>query len=175
MPGSSPPTAKQLRRRCAERFDILWDRTLAEGEKPDDLLDDRTGVDAAIAQVFDGGFAEAAESSTHTIEELVFTSPVEAWFRYSIDSINGHFGPRWGAANLIDGVWVFPRALVCQDLGLAGGSCDPWAEQIYPPSWYERYGAPYGECYQNEDGTEVCETFAGDAIPIPTTTVPAQP
>ncbi len=107
--GDQPADPAAAEAAIGQRFDILWDRTLVEGDKPTDLLDDRTGVDEAIAQVFEGGFAEAADSATHTIEELVFTSPSEAWFRYSIDSINGHFGPRFGYANLVDGVWVFPE------------------------------------------------------------------
>ena len=69
--------------------------------------------------------ADSAESATQTIEELVFTSRTDAWFRYGIDRINGYFSPRYGTATLVDEVWVFPRAVVCQDLGLAGGGCEP--------------------------------------------------
>jgi hypothetical protein len=135
------------------------------------LLDDRTGVDDAIAQVLEGGFADSAESATHTVEELVFTSPTEAWFRYGIDTSDGYFGQRYGTATLTDGVWVFPRALVCQDLGLAGGGCEPWVEAIYPPSWYERYGDPYNECRISETGEEICELSGDGPFPPPTTIV----
>lgn len=170
--GEQPADQAAAEAALVERFEILWDRSIAEDAKPDDLLDDRTGVDDAIAQVFDGVYADSADSATHTIEELVFTSPTEAWFRYGIDTINGFFGERYGTATLTDGVWVFPRALVCQDLGLAGGGCEPWAEPIYPPSWYERYGDPYSVCWIDEDGAEVCAEPDGGYAPIPTTTVP---
>lgn len=160
--GEQPVDPAAAEAALLERFEILWDRSIAEGNKPDDLLDDRTGVDEAITMVFDGMYSDSADSAAHTVEELVFTSPTEAWFRYGIDTINGYFSPRYGTATLVDGVWVFPRALVCQDLGLAGGGCDPWAEQIYPPSWFERYGDPYSECWITENGEEVCETSATD-------------
>ena len=176
-PGQQPADRAAAEAELLERFAILWDRSLPEADKPDDLLDDRTGVDEAIAQVFEGGLAESAESAEHFVDEVVFTSPTEAWFMYGIDTINGYFGQRYGTATLTDGVWVFPRALVCQDLGLAGGGCEPWVEQIYPPSWYERYGDPYSECWIDEDGTEVCESFAYEEgyvdgpAPVPNTTI----
>lgn len=176
-PGEQPADRAAAEAALLERFAILWDRSLPEADKPQDLIDDRTGVDEAIAQVLEGGLAESAQSAQHTVDEVVFTSPTEAWFMYGIDTINGYFGQRYGTATLTGGVWVFPRALVCQDLGLAGGGCDPWAEQIYPPSWYERYGDPYSSCWIEEDGTEVCETMAIEEgwvdgpAPIPATTI----
>ena len=180
--GEQPADPAAAEAALRERFDLLWNVVLAADEKPDDLLDDRTGVDAAIAAVLSGSFSDAAESATHIIEELVFTSPTEAWLRYGVDTTNGYFGQRYGTATLTNGVWVFPRALVCQDLSLAGGQCEPWVDAIYPPAWYERYGEPAEQCYETEDGT-VCEA-SGEAwaepaleapaaeLPVPTTTVP---
>jgi hypothetical protein len=91
-------------------------------------------------------------SAVTTIEELVFTSPEEAWFRYSIDTSNGMFGPRYGTAHLIDGSWRFARAVVCQDLALAGAMCEPPVEPIMPPS-----ARIAGRCIETPDGA-TCES-----------------
>ena len=143
-----------------ERFQLLWNLDIASEDKPSDLLDDDTAIDDVREQIAAGEFADAAAGAVQTIEELVFTSPTEAWFRYSIETSITDFFDRYGTATLVDGVWVFPRALVCQDAALAGGQCSPPAEPIYPPAWYERYGGPYAqECFVTEDGEEVCEGY----------------
>ncbi len=168
--GQQPSDRVAAEAALRDRFQALWDGTIGD-DMLADLLDDSTGVDQAIAQIFDGVYSESAESATQTIEDFVFTSPTEAWFRYGIDTINGYFGQRYGYANLIDGLWVFPRALVCQDLSLAGGGCEPWVDSIYPPSWYERYGHPYTECYKDDNGEEVCQPLDGPLVNSPVSTV----
>lgn len=120
--GEQPADPAAAEDAVRERFDLIWDRSVPPEDKPG-LIDDRTGIDAAVEEVDGGSLAEAAESSGHVIEELVFTSPTEVWFRYGIDTVNGYFGDRFGYADLVDGVWVFPRDLMCQDLALAGGDC----------------------------------------------------
>lgn len=154
--GEQPADPAAARAAFDERFALLWDRTVED--KPAGLIDDDTGIEAATEAVFAGGFAEAAESAQHVIEEFVFTSPTEAWFRYGIDTSNGYFGQRYGFATLNDDGWTFPRALVCQDLSLAGGTCEPQPYQIYPPSWYDQSGGQ--QCiYDPIDGAETCATF----------------
>jgi hypothetical protein len=98
-----------------------------------DLIDDPTGVAEARQQVQDGGFADDAAGASATIDELVFTAPDEAWFRYSIDTPGNDFDNRYGIAVLVDGVWKITRSTVCQDLSLAGGDCGGDWEQISPP------------------------------------------
>lgn len=155
--GDQPADVEAAEAALLERWNLLWDRLATD--KPDGLIDDRTGVDEAIEQVFSGGLVASAESAVHVMEEMVFTSPTEAWYRYGIDTINGYFGERYGTATLTDAGWVFPRAVVCNDLALGGGSCDPGFEAIYPPSWYEQYGS---QCFIDEQtGDEVC------AVPTP--------
>lgn len=100
------------------------------------LIDDPTGVADAREQVQSGGFADDAASATATIDELVFTAPDEAWFRYSIDTPGNDFDNRYGIAVLVDGVWKVTRSTVCQDLSLAGGDCGGGWEPIYPPGAY---------------------------------------
>jgi hypothetical protein len=98
-----------------------------------DLIDDPTGVAEARQQVQEGGFAEDAAGASATIDELVFTGPDEAWFRYSIDTPGNDFDNRYGIAVLVEGVWKITRSTVCQDLSLAGGDCGGDWQQIYPP------------------------------------------
>jgi hypothetical protein len=174
--GEQPADPAAARAEIEARFALLWAQDVPRDDKPDDLLDDWTGVQDAVASAQEGAYSETAGTAIHTIDELVFTSPTDAWFRYSIDTDVSFFGDRYGTAALVDGVWQFPRALICQDLGLAGAGCEPWAENIFPPSWYERYGGPFDECWIEQDGEEVCEEtpFSGEVpfVPVPNTAPP---
>jgi hypothetical protein len=96
------------------------------------FIDDPTGVAEAREQVQSGVFADDAASAIATIDELVFTAPDEAWFRYSIDTPGNDFDNRYGIAVVVDGVWKITRSTVCQDLSLAGGDCGGGWEPIYP-------------------------------------------
>lgn len=100
------------------------------------LIDDPTGVAEARQQVEEGGFADDAAGASATIDELVFTAPDEAWFRYSIDTPGNDFDNRYGIAVLVDGAWKITRSTICQDLSLAGGDCGPGWEPIFPPGAY---------------------------------------
>lgn len=136
-PPELPPAGEQPDDRDAAEqevravFDLLWDRDIPLDEKV--VLDDDTGVAEAIDQVDNGGFGEAAETAVHTMTELVFTSPTEAWFMYDLETSVTNFPNRFGIAYRIDGVWVISRAVICQDLSLGGGQCFPFVDQIYPP------------------------------------------
>jgi hypothetical protein len=109
-----------------------------------DLIDDPTGVAEARQQVQEGGYADDAAGASATIDELVFTAPDEAWFRYSIDTPGNDFDNRYGIAVLVEGVWKITRSTVCQDLSLAGGDCGGDWQQIYPPGPFpdEEFLAP---------------------------------
>lgn len=104
-----------------------------------DRIDDPTGVEAAVEQVADGGFQEEAASAQAIVEELVFTDPQTAWFRYRIETSGIDLDGRFGTAVLVDGTWKITRATICQDLSLAGGWCDDDVRTIRPP------GAALGE------------------------------
>lgn len=160
-PGEQPADPAGARTAIEERFALLWDQSIDRADKPP-LLDDDTGVDAAAEAVRAGGLADTARTAVFTIEELVFTAPDRAWFRYSIDTDVTYFGDRYGVARLSDGGWIFPRALMCQDLALAGGMCDPPFQQIVPPSWYEVNGSL---CTYDETGmAEECTGYDASAI-----------
>lgn len=131
-PGEQPDDPAATEQQVRDVFDLLWDRDIPLDEKV--VLDDPTGVADAIEQVDDGGFADTAQSAEHTITEVVFTSPTEAWFTYDLNTDVTDFTNRFGIAYRIDGVWVISRAVICQDLALAGGQCIPFADEIRPPS-----------------------------------------
>lgn len=100
-----------------------------------------------------GGMAEVAATAEHTIDELVFTASDEAWFRNTISTPLGEFGGRYGIARFDGSNWQIPRATICQDLALAGGTCRPAAVRIEPTepeNWddvmaeYDRMSELYG-------------------------------
>lgn len=115
------------------------------------FVDDTTGLADAFEQVATGPFADVAGTAVHTVQELVFTSPTEAWFRYSIDTSITGFANRYGRAVLVDGQWKITRQTVCQDLALATATCTPDAGgTIYPPGsehWYDQF---YGDVLEDE-------------------------
>ena len=117
--------------------------TVGTDDVGSDLIDDPTGVAEAREQVQEGGFADDAAGATATIDELVFTTPAEAWFRYSIDTPGNDFDNRYGIAVLVDGVWKITRATVCQDLALAGGDCGGGWQTIYPPGAFPEMEEQY--------------------------------
>ena len=132
-PGEQPADAAAVKDSIIERFELLWNVDIDREDKPDDLLDSWEGVAAASDAVMSGGFADAARTARRTITGFVFTSPTQAWFRYDIETSVTNFNDRFGFANLIDGTWRLGRAVMCQDLALAGGMCEPPVETIQPP------------------------------------------
>ena len=131
-PGEQPDDPSAAEQEVRDVFDLLWNRDIPLDEKV--VLDDTTGVAEAIEQVDNGGFAGTAQTAQHTITGVVFTSPTEAWFTYDLNTDITDFTNRFGIAYRIDGVWVISRAVICQDLALAGGQCIPFADEIRPPS-----------------------------------------
>ena len=129
-----PADAAAVERIIRNRFDLLWDANRPREDKPDDLLDDWTGVVEASAEVFAGRFGEAAKSAIHLVTGFVFVSPTVAWVTYDISTINGRFTNRFGYATLIDGSWRLSRDVICQDLALAGAMCEPSSNTIQPPA-----------------------------------------
>jgi hypothetical protein len=132
-PGVGPADPAAAEADIAARFTLLYDGSVAAEDKPADLLDDDAGVAEARQAVLDGGFAESARTARVEIDELVFTAPDEAWFRYTIRSDSGDFRDRFGVVHLVAGSWRFARAVLCQDLALAGGTCEPYVDPVLPP------------------------------------------
>lgn len=132
--GAQPTEAAAAEGLIRERFALLFDQSIPAGDKPADLLDDRTGVDDALQALASGPFGDASVTAEYVIDELVFTSPTEAWFRYTISTTVGVFSDRFGIARLNNGVWQIVRAVLCQDLAFAGAPCNPDVLPIQPPA-----------------------------------------
>jgi hypothetical protein len=168
--GEQPADAAAAEAAVRGVFTELFGSTTPFEEKPAGLLDDDTGVAAAIEVARGGDYADAVATAEYTIEDFVFTNPTEAWFRYSISTGMSYFSQRYGTAHLIDGSWRISRGVICQDLALAGAPCEPDPGPIYPESWYDMYGAPLmtDACMETEAGAAVCEAAAGaNAVPPP--------
>ncbi len=99
----------------------------------DDRFDDPTGITDAREEIRSGSSEEAVANAEAIVEELVFTSPTEAWFRYRIETTTGTFAGRFGIAVNIEETWKITRNTICQDLALAGGSCGGFIDNIRPP------------------------------------------
>ena len=132
-PGDQPADAAFAEETIIDLMSRIYGNNDDESFDTLDFIDDPTGVAAAREQVSEGSFEDAAASANAIVEEIVFTTPTEAWFRYRIETTTGTFGDRFGIAVDIDGEWKITRQTICQDLGLAGGSCGgEYIENIYP-------------------------------------------
>ena len=141
VPGAdqpSDPAAAEQQIRAV--FDALFDSSIEPKDKPDDLLDDPTGIDIALEEVRNGSFGELARSAVYILNDMVFTTAEQVWFDYDIQTDTNVFAGRFGVANLIDGKWRIARAVVCQDLALAGVQCDPSSAPLIPPG--SEFGVP---------------------------------
>lgn len=169
QPGEQPVDADAAEAEIRANVALVYDQTVDRQDKPDHLLDDWTGVAEAQAAVGEAGFADAAASAAHTVEELVFTSPTEAWFRYRLDTSAGAFTGRFGVVRFIDGNWSLVRATLCQDLALAGGTCaDGRHFQVMPGS--DVFEFPYDDVVY-DDFFEYPD-HAVSPMTVPTTMVP---
>lgn len=131
--GSPPADAAAAERQIRSRFERLWNAEVPFETKGVDLLDDVTGVADALAFVPPGSYADSSGGTVHTLTTLVFTAPTEAWFTYDILSPVTTFVNRFGVVRLLDGVWKFDRAVICQDIALSGATCIPEAVTLVPP------------------------------------------
>lgn len=89
------------------------------------VIDDPSGLDVARRQVQDNGFGDEAEAAAVTIQDLVFVSPTEASFTYTLTTPAANFADQFGRARLLDGVWKITRGTLCQDMEKAGAVCPP--------------------------------------------------
>jgi hypothetical protein len=130
QPANPDGAATEIRQRHA----LLVDLSVPSNLKPNDLLDDDTGVFDARATLDTSPFSDLASSAVFSIDELVFTRPDEAWFRYTITTTSATYADRFGIAVFNGEVWQITRATVCQDLALALAPCAPDPPTIPLPS-----------------------------------------
>ncbi len=174
--GEQPADAPAAEAAVRDVFTTLFGSTTPFEDQPAGLLDDDTGVAAAIEVARNGDYADAVATAEYTIEDFVFTSPTEAWFRYAINTGESYFSQRYGTAHLIDGSWRISRGVICQDLALAGAPCEPDPGPIYPESWYDMHGSAEA-CMEGEGGETLCSAMAEskpntEANTVPTTVAP---
>jgi hypothetical protein len=145
--GAQPADPSTAEAQIRERYALLVDQAIPSDEKPTDLLDDDTGVATAVATLNRGQYADDAANAIYTVDELVFSSPSEAWFRYTITTPASTFPDRFGHAAFNGTVWQITRATLCQDLSLAQAPCSPLTEPVLPidpefdaalAEWYSR-------------------------------------
>src|SRR6056297_1142780 len=156
-------------------YERALDRSVPLSADDPVAVDDLTGLEDAAAEVDAGELAEAAASAEHAVDEMVFTSPDEAWFRYTISTTVGEFGGRFGIARFDGSSWKITRDTICQDLAMAGGTCVPPSSTIEPPEpeyWpeviaaYERTSALYWsswDCLPHPFGPGPCDDV--DTVP----------
>ena len=136
--GAQPANADAAAASIRQRHALLVDRSVPADQKPTDLLDDNTGVQPAIAKMDAGPYRDIAASATYSIDELVFTQPDVAWFRYTITTSSSTYTDRFGTAVFNGKVWQITRATICQDLAFAQAPCEPnpSAVELPPnPTW----------------------------------------
>ena len=133
-PGMQPVDSDAAATLIRQRHGLLVDHSVTADHKLADLLDDDTGVQDAIAALDAGQYSDIAASATYSIDDLVFTKPDEAWFRYAITTTTTTYGDRFGIAVFDGTVWRITRATICQDLALALAPCQPTPPTIEPPS-----------------------------------------
>lgn len=142
-PGAQPANPDGAAAQIRGRHALLVDQSVPADQKPVDLLDDYTGVQAAIDGLATSQFRDAAASAKYTIDDLVFTQPDEAWFRYTITTSTSTFSDRIGHATFSSGAWHITRATICQDLALAQSPCRPDEQTVLPadPAYDAAYHA----------------------------------
>lgn len=131
--GEQPTDPSAAEARILAVYAEAVDRTVPLAAEDPPSVDDITGIEDAAAAVDAGEMAEVAATAEHTVDELVFTAPDEAWFRYTISTTLGSFGGRYGVARFDGSNWQITRATICQDLAMAGGECKPAADRVEPP------------------------------------------
>lgn len=132
-PGRQPTNPTAAEAQIRQRHALLVDQSIPFDEKPAGLLDDATGVQDAIARMDAGPCRDVAASAKYDIDQLVFTRPEEAWFRYTIATSTQTYVGQFGMAVLGDAGWQITRDTICQDLAAAAASCQPEPTPIDPP------------------------------------------
>lgn len=174
-----PPAGEQPLDPLAAEAQILdayaraLDRSVLLPDEDPPSVDDFIGIPEAAAEVDAGAMADVAATAEHTVDELVFTAPDEAWFRYTITTSIGVATGQYGIARFNGQVWQITRDTLCQDLARAGGTCEPASGQNQPPipaGWsqviaeYDQLSSLYWsqDCLPPPFGPESCEEYTTD-------------
>jgi hypothetical protein len=109
--------------------------SLYENIEDDDAIfqyvDDPSGLDLLMDDVLKGEFKNGYRKMSAEIVDLIYFSPVEASFMYTLD-LDPLLGPEnfdndwfrlFGRARLVDGTWRITRTTICRDIEMSGTQC----------------------------------------------------
>jgi hypothetical protein len=94
-------------------------------------VDDPSGLDLLMDDVLKGDFKDGYRKMSAEIVDLIYFSPVEASFMYTLD-LDPLLGPEnfdndwfrlFGRARLVDGTWRITRTTICRDIEMSGTQC----------------------------------------------------
>ncbi len=122
--GLEPDSPEEARAGVLHAFDVAYD-----GAKPIEerlsFVEDPIGVGDAIAATANGPYAAQAARSRVRVDDVNFTSGVQASVRYVVVSGGeAQLDRRVGIARSVAGTWKVTRETICADLDAAGASCD---------------------------------------------------
>ena len=119
----TPPDVASARASITSAFTAVYNGGLAD-EARLALIDDPTGVDAAIMAARAGANAAVASTIAAQVSDITFTSATRATVTYTV-GVAGQppSSPRQGSARLASGTWKVTRDTVCTDLAVIGAPC----------------------------------------------------
>ena len=123
-PGEQPGDPAAADAALRARFGELWAGDMQAVERFDEYIDDSTGLAEVTEKVLTGPYADVVATVQRIIYEVVFVPPTESWLSYKLTSFR-IVQTFFGHAELVDGEWVFARAMVCQEVALTGTQCRP--------------------------------------------------
>ena len=124
-PGEQPADAEAAEAAVNAALGDLFSAPVEEGREFFDLLDDASGIDLGVAAQMEN-HADLETLLTEgdvTITDLVFISPIEAFYFYELDTPLGPVTDRFGRARVVDGVWKITRGTFCQEILNYGVFC----------------------------------------------------
>ncbi|MGB8859333.1 MAG: hypothetical protein WCC60_08755 [Ilumatobacteraceae bacterium] len=116
-PGEQPADAVAAEAAVAGALGELYAAPIEEGREFFDLIDDASGIDLNVASSLKDQpeLRNLLTKGDATISELVFISPIEAFFVYDLDAPYGPVVNRFGRARFVDGRWKITRGTFCQE------------------------------------------------------------
>lgn len=124
-PGEQPADAEAAEAAVRAALGDLFDAPIEEGREFFALLDDASGIDLGVASAMKTAtdLKTLLTEGDATITDLVFISPIEAFFFYDLDAPMGPVTYRFGRARVVDGVWKITRGTFCQEVLNYGVFC----------------------------------------------------
>lgn len=124
-PGEQPADAEAAEAAVRAALDDLFSAPVEEGREFFDLLDDASGIDLGVADQMENhaDLETLLTKGDATITDLVFISPIEAFYFYDLETPLAPVINRFGRARVVDGVWKITRGTFCQEILNYGVFC----------------------------------------------------